>query len=110
MRAMTAEERAAKNQIVKYLDKQGCHTFAEYMSLFDLHFIPSSQGNQVAYMIPDAGKIYINKDITDINVLSLLLRHEMMHEYLRHQQRLVDLLRKDKGLSDKDDIKSYITK
>ena len=44
-------------------------------------------------MLPDKGMIFINKDINDIDIIDLLLRHEMLHQYLRHGKRYQNIIK-----------------
>ena len=79
--------------ITKKLLEEGHKTYSQYFQLFELHFIPRENKQSVAYMVPDKGIIYLNEGITSWPLVSLLIRHEMMHEYLQHGKRLQDYLK-----------------
>ena len=103
--AMTKQELATRDQLADYLGKEGHGKYAEYLMLFDLHFMSDkeAQNNNIAYMIPNKGMIFINRDIDDIDIIDLLLRHEMLHEYLKHGERYKNLIRKKLNLRDDEE-------
>lgn len=104
--AMTKKELATRNQIAEYLGENGHGTYAEYLMLFDLHFMSDQAAAEghVAYMVPNRGMIFINRDIDDIEVLDLLIRHEMLHEYLKHADRYQNVMRQKLGVKDKEEV------
>lgn len=81
---MTYLEQAAKSQIIKKLREQGYATYARLFNLFDLQLTDSP--DVVGYMIPGKAKIVINKNL-NINQVSTIIRHEILHEYLSHGPR-----------------------
>ena len=83
--AMTKREQQAKSQIMGILGKQGYPTYARLLQLFDLHL--TKDPNVVAYMIPNKAIIVINEGL-DIEQVSTVVRHEILHEYLSHQLRM----------------------
>lgn len=82
---MTKREQQAKSQIMGILGKQGYPTYARLLQLFDLHL--TKDPDVVAYMIPNKATIVINEGL-DIEQVSTVVRHEILHEYLSHQLRM----------------------
>lgn len=81
---MTYLEQAAKSQIIKKLREQGYATYARLFNLFDLQL--TDNPDVIGYMIPGKAKIVINKNL-NINQVSTIIRHEILHEYLSHGLR-----------------------
>ena len=82
---MTKRERLAKSQVMNVLGKQGYSTYARLLQLFDLHL--TKDPDVIAYMIPNKAIIVINEGL-DIDQVSTVVRHEILHEYLSHQLRM----------------------
>lgn len=82
--AMTKLELAAKYQIEDILNEQGYPTYAKLLSLFDINL--TSDPDVIGYMIPDKAKIVLNKDL-DIDQVSVIVRHEILHQFLMHALR-----------------------
>lgn len=82
---MTKREQQAKSQVMNILGKQGYSTYARLLQLFDLHL--TKDPGVVAYMIPNKAIIVINEGL-DIEQVSTIVRHEILHEYLSHQLRM----------------------
>lgn len=74
----------AKAEIIKILRKQGYATYARLVDLFDIYL--SDDPNVIGYMIPGQAKIVLNKDL-NIDQVSTIVRHEILHEYLTHGPR-----------------------
>jgi hypothetical protein len=91
--AVTKEEYLAKKQIMDILSKQGYPTYAHLLDLFDLNL--TNDPSVVGYMIPDKGVIVLNRNL-DIDQVSTIVRHEILHEYLSHQLRMQRHLGKEK--------------
>ena len=100
--AMTREETATHDLIRQTLLEEGHKTYAEYFNLFELHLLPATS-EAVAYMVPSKGVIYVNRGVDDLDLVTLLMRHEMLHEFLRHGDRYTKLLRKVQGLKDDEE-------
>lgn len=83
--AITREEYLAKKQIMDKLAREGYPTYAHLLDLFDLNL--TSDPKVVGYMIPDQGVIVLNRNL-DIDQVSTIVRHEILHEYLSHQLRM----------------------
>ena len=93
---MTRREEIAKEQIFLILNQQGYRTYASLFNLFDLFL--TKDPNVAAYMIPSQAKIVIN-DGLDIAQVSTIVRHEILHEYLTHEMRLLKHLAQEHGLN-----------
>ena len=74
----------AKKQLKKKLREQGYATYARLLDLFDVYLTDDPQ--HIAYMYPGKAVIVMNKDL-NIDQVSTLVRHEILHEYLAHKQR-----------------------
>ena len=81
---MLVESIPAKNQIIKILRKGGYPTYARLLDLFDVYLTDDPE--VIAYMIPNKAKVVFNKNL-DTDQISLLCRHELLHEYLDHGER-----------------------
>lgn len=90
---MTKEEKRAKDLIIKklYEDGYGSNkntgnkiTYAYLLDFFDIHL--TSDPRTVAYVRFDKAEITINRNL-DIDQVSLIVRHEILHQYLDHMKR-----------------------
>lgn len=81
---MTTESVAAKNQIIRVLRKDGYPTYARLLDMFDVYL--TDDPGVIAYMIPNKAKVVFNRDLS-IDQVSMLTRHELLHEYLNHGER-----------------------
>lgn len=82
---MTRLERLGKQQVLKVLNENGYPTYGELFDLFDLHL--TEDPDVVGYMEPGKATITVNKYL-DIDQVSMVVRHEILHEFLNHQKRL----------------------
>lgn len=82
---MTKRERLGKEQIIKKLGESGYPTYADLFSLFDLHL--TKDPDVVGFMVPEKAEITINENL-DIEQVSLVVRHEILHEFLDHKKRI----------------------
>ena len=82
--AMTRRERLGRDQIVKKMSKDGYPTYASILELFDLHL--TKDPSVIGYMVPEEGIICINENL-DIEQVSVIVRHEILHEFLEHAKR-----------------------
>ena len=100
---MTAEERKAKHYLRQLLNSQGYPTYARILDKFDVNY--TNNPNVVAYMEPNKGRIVLNRGV-DARQASVLTRHEILHEYLKHEKRLLDELARQHGINknELDDI------
>lgn len=87
---MTKLERGTRAALARFMRSQGYVTYAGLLLKFDLNFYNPRPGEDfAAAMIPNQGRILINPIIDDKEALSVLLRHEILHEYLKHHNRLI---------------------
>lgn len=98
--SMTREERIAKNEILNILARSGYPTYASILDDFDINL--TKDPGVVGYMEPNKGKIVLNRGL-DLDQVSTIVRHEILHQYLEHEKRLLTKLAKNKNL-DFDDI------
>lgn len=75
---------AAKKQIIKKLNESGYPTYARLLSYFDIYL--TDNPDVVGYMIPNQAKIVLNENL-DIEQISTIVRHELLHEWLTHGPR-----------------------
>lgn len=93
--SMTREERKAKSYLIGLLRTNGYPTYAKILDRFDFNY--TRDPNAIAYMLPGKGVIVINRAV-DARQASVLVRHEILHEYLKHEARLLDHLAKREGI------------
>ncbi len=96
---MTREERKAKAYLQRLLRTNGYPTYAKILEKFDVNY--TSDPNAVAYMEPSTGRIVINREL-DSRQASVIVRHEILHNYLKHEKRLLDSLARKRGLDRKE--------
>lgn len=93
---MTREEKITKEYIQTMLSKQGYPTYANIFSNFDLNL--TDNPNVVGFMEPSKGRIVVNRNL-QAHQVSVIIRHEILHFFLEHEQRLVNKLAKKFGLN-----------
>lgn len=98
--AMTREEKMTKDYIWRKLSEEGYPTYANIFWNLDLHLTAAPR--VVGYMEPTTGTITINRNL-DEDQFSVIIRHEILHNYLKHEKRLLDYLAELRGL-DPDDL------
>lgn len=103
LNGMTELEKVTKEDITKYFLEEGHKTYAAYFQQFDLHLLPK-ESKEIAFMFPDKWEIYLNSAITDLDTVSMLLRHEMLHQFLRHGARFDDMIRVRRKIQPGDPI------
>lgn len=81
---MTKVEVAVKNLLLDMLNKQGYPTYSRLLDKFHINL--TSDPKVIAYMEPGKGRIVINRGL-DLEQVSMIVRHEILHEYLSHQIR-----------------------
>jgi len=100
---MTDEERKWRGKLIKLLqdDGKGHHhaAYAKRLAKYDLNIVPIGKKPATAAISFDEGVIYINRgfltDDTTFGQLNVLMRHELCHNLLMHQFRMVTKLSKD---------------
>ena len=93
--SMTREERIAKNEIQHILGRNGYKTYSEILDDFDINL--TLDPGVVGYMEPNKGRIVLNREL-DLDQVSTIVRHEILHQYLDHERRLLKKLSKNKKL------------
>ena len=78
--------------LMKKLRSEGYVTYAKILKEFEIRI--DRDPNIVAYMIPNQGIIALSPYVDDTQA-SLLVRHEILHQYLDHQTRLISKLRQE---------------
>jgi predicted metal-dependent peptidase len=74
----------AKQQIIKILREQGYPRYAKLVSLFDIYL--TDDPGVIGYMIPGKAKIVLNEGL-NIYQVSVIVRHEVLHEFFTHHER-----------------------
>lgn len=97
--AMTKEEKQTKEYIWQKLSEDGYPTYAQIFWDLDLHLTAAPR--VVGFMEPKSGTITINRNL-DENQFSVIIRHEILHNYLKHEVRLLNHLADLQGLTDDD--------
>lgn len=82
---------SAKNQILKTLNEQGYPSYSRLLELFDIYL--TDDPNVVGYMLPGKAKMVLNGGL-DIDQVSTITRHEILHEYLNHGMRDSEFIKK----------------
>lgn len=82
--AMTKLEKSAKEQVIEILQEQGYPTYARLFNLFDLNL--TEDPGVIGYMEPGKARIVLNSGLS-INQVSVVVRHEILHEYFTHGER-----------------------
>lgn len=98
--SMTKEEKAAKYYLSRLLASNGYPTYAKIFSEFDFNY--TDNPSVIAFMEPNKGRIVMNRGL-DAQQASVVVRHEILHQYLNHEKRLLDKVARNKGL-DPDDL------
>ena len=99
--AMTKTERLAKKEIYETLKDEGYLKYAEIFKKVDLNI--TEDPGIVAFFEPSKGRIVVNIGL-DIEQISVIIRHEILHYFLEHERRLIDKLSKEKKMDSPDDI------
>lgn len=86
-------EKKAKSQIMDFLAKQGYPRYAALLSNFDVNL--TADPDTVAYVENDRARIVVNKNLY-LEQLSVVIRHELLHRWLRHNYRLGQHVGQDK--------------
>lgn len=93
--SMTREEKFAKEYIINKLSRQGYPTYAKLLNDFDVNL--TNNDDVIAFMEPSKGRIVINRGLDDDQV-SVVIRHEILHQYLQHEMRLLKKLATDANM------------
>lgn len=90
--AMTYREYLGKGEIRRKLSEEGYPTYSYLLKDFDIHI--TKDPKVIGYMVPDKGTITVNEGL-DIEQISVVVRHEILHEYFTHHARLLKHLSRD---------------
>ena len=99
--AMTREERATQLDLANRLGEQGYATYAKLFMLFDLRL--TSDPRYIGFMEPNKGRITLNRTL-EAHQMLLTIRHEILHEYLTHELRLLEHLAEKNPELDGDEV------
>ena len=89
-------DQEAKNELTNILRRQGYATYARILQLFDFYY--TDDEDTVAYMIPQQAAIVMNEKVNTEEMASVLIRHEILHEYLTHYERQIEFEKNHPGL------------
>ena len=90
---MTKLELIAKRKLLDILNKQGYPTYSKLLDKFHVNL--TSDPEVIAYMEPGKGRIVLNRGLK-LEQVSVIVRHEILHEYLSHAIRAERHVGKDK--------------
>jgi hypothetical protein len=96
---MTKRDKLIKEKLIDMLISEGYGTYAKRLKEFDVLVADIYHGTpiEVAAMFPYSGEIVINSGFLDddetFSQLSIIIRHELLHFLLMHENRLVDHLK-----------------
>lgn len=93
--AMTPLEEIAKKELKTTLAKEGYKAYAKILDLFDVHL--TEDPSVVAYTQIGKGRIVVNKNLR-LNQVSMVVRHEILHNFLEHEKRMLKHLAKQANL------------
>lgn len=93
---MLKRDRDLKNDIIDILRNQGYATYARLLQLFDVY--TTDDPNAIAYMIPGKAAIVLNENALYEDQVSVLVRHEILHEFLTHMERQIEFEKAHPGL------------
>lgn len=109
---MNQRELAVRKWLIRDLRKKKRATYASILENFELEL--TSNPYNIAYMVPGKNKIVINEKVSSEQA-DMLVRHEILHEFLKHEQRLMALLADEMGKErtnlsqkDKNEIKKIL--
>ena len=89
---MLKNEKNAKAAIMRFLAEQGYPRYASLLRYFDVNL--TSDPDTIAYVENDRARIVINKYLS-LEQVSVVVRHELLHRWLRHAYRAEKHLGKD---------------
>ena len=92
---MTKEEKQAHAYIRALLKTQRYRPYAKLFDEFDFNY--TDDPGVIAYMRPDKGVIVVNRALDEFQI-STTIRHEILHQYLEHEKRLLHHLAVKKGM------------
>ena len=93
---MLKRDKNLKNDIIDILRNQGYATYARLLQLFDVY--TTDDPKHIAYMIPGKAAIVLNENVLYEKQVSVLVRHEILHEFLTHMERQIEFEKNHPGL------------
>ena len=81
---MLKNEKNAKAAIMRFLAQQGYPRYASLLSYFDVNL--TSDPDTIAYVENNRARIVLNKYLS-LEQVSVVVRHELLHRWLRHAYR-----------------------
>lgn len=87
---MTQEEQDYHDEMTEFMGKQGYGSYAVLFSKYGLHL--TSDRDVIAFINARDGFITINRHLVSKRQVSTFLRHEMLHQYLKHLDRKMKYL------------------
>lgn len=96
MAKMSHREKLMKAWLIRKLKSQGYLTYAKILREFDVNIWPRDYFG-VAALNANNGVFYINEGVDDEQA-SVVIRHEILHAFLKHQRRGIDYLKKERGI------------
>ena len=95
--AMTKNEKILKMWLIRTLRGQGYKTYSDILKELDLRI--DERPDIAAYMDPRTGEITLGAHVIGKNkeefgrIASTLVRHEILHGFLKHEKRLIDKIK-----------------
>lgn len=89
---MLKNEKNAKASVMRFLAEQGYPRYASLLRYFDVNL--TSDPDTIAYVENNRARIVINKYLS-LEQVSVVIRHELLHRWLRHAYRAEKHLGKD---------------
>ena len=89
-------DQEAKDELTNILRRQGYATYARILQLFDFYY--TDDEGTVACMYPQQAAIVMNEKVNTEEMASVLIRHEILHEYLTHYERQIEFEKNHPGL------------
>ena len=89
MPRMTEEEKRAKQIVTRVLYEDGRIQYAKLFSLYDLNL--TDDPSAIAYTVQDKALIVLNRGLfvkDYLTQLSVIVRHEILHQQLKHFKRM----------------------
>ena len=84
--AMTPMEEIAKKELKTTLAKEGYKAYAKILDLFDVNLTDDPE--VVGYTEINKGRIVVNRNLR-LNQVSMVVRHEILHNFLEHEKRML---------------------
>ena len=90
--SMTKRDYLAKKEIRNILSQEGYPTYSYLIEDFEIHL--TKDPKVIGYMIPNKGVIVLNEGL-NLEQVSVIVRHEILHEFFNHAKRFENHVGKD---------------